>query len=95
MTPEHPCEKKWRAKNKEHKRSYLKAWRTPEKVKAHHATAKVQLGSKCEFCGSTKDLEGHHPDYSLPEIVITCCKSCHTWLDNSGIGKRGIHDHEC
>ena len=87
MTPEHPCEKNWRLRNKEHKRTYLKNWRTYQKNKAHRIVdRKSALNSQCEFCGSTNDLEGHHPDYQYPEIFVTCCKSCHTWLDDTGIG---------
>lgn len=85
MSPEYPCEKKWRIKNKKHKREYLKAWRNPIKVKAHHIVAKLKLASECEFCSSTKNLEGAHLDYALPEIIVTCCKICHAWIDNNVI----------
>lgn len=34
---------------------------------------------KCEKCGSTKNLDAHHPygDYETFTNVITLCRSCH------------------
>lgn len=44
----------------------------------------IPLGSECELCPEddvkTEDLERHHPDYSYPEIFVTCCSQCHKWL---------------
>lgn len=34
----------------------------------------------CSICGTTKDVEGHHPDYSKPLNVIWVCPSCHSSL---------------
>lgn len=35
---------------------------------------------KCEFCGSRKELQMHHPDYSKPKEVVTLCRLCHLFL---------------
>ena len=49
----------------------------PEKDKAHHnASRDIPLKPKCERCGSTENLERHHPNYSKPNIVITVCALC-------------------
>lgn len=32
---------------------------------------------KCTRCDSTKNIDGHHPDYSKPDCVIWLCRKCH------------------
>jgi hypothetical protein len=36
----------------------------------------------CYFCGSTTELEMHHPDYSQPLRVYWLCRLCHRKVDN-------------
>ncbi|MBA7647020.1 hypothetical protein ES703_54789 [subsurface metagenome] len=50
----------------------------PEKVRARQmARRHIPLGSKCEKCGSTKNLmRHHHRGYENPLDVITLCKPC-------------------
>jgi len=57
--------------------NYLKR-REQHKIvsKAIQLSKHIPLGSKCEECGSTKQLEHHHEDYSKPLEVRTLCKSC-------------------
>lgn len=31
----------------------------------------------CATCGTTKNVEAHHPDYSKPREVIWKCRRCH------------------
>ena len=55
-----------------HKRStvaYSQTRKLPKQLK--------RLMPFCEICGSTRNLENHHPDYSKPEVLLTLCKSCH------------------
>jgi hypothetical protein len=42
----------------------LQAWR------------KVPLDDKCD-CGTTENLQRHHPDYDKPLEVLTKCTECH------------------
>jgi hypothetical protein len=50
----------------------------PEKKAAHRAARNIPLDKQCFHCGSTENLQKHHPDYSKPKYIITVCKSCHT-----------------
>jgi hypothetical protein len=60
---------------------------TLEQQRAWHYIEKHPelVGKECEFCGELEELKGHHPDYSYPEIVVTCCHSCHMYIEK-GIG---------
>ena len=55
----------------------------PEKAKAHWTlTNGLRYGTIvkpeiCPRCGTKKQIEGHHPDYSEPAVVEFLCKSCH------------------
>jgi len=40
----------------------------------------IPLASKCETCGSERELERHHPDYNQPLVIQTLCTSCHRRL---------------
>lgn len=44
-----------------------KALRTGEIVKA----------DSCAWCGSDHRIEGHHPDYNRPTMVVWLCQRCH------------------
>lgn len=57
--------------------------RTCEKIRAHNyvQTHPELLGKQCEFCSQTEKLTAHHPDYEYPEIIVTCCRRCHVWMD--------------
>ncbi|GAH71201.1 unnamed protein product, partial [marine sediment metagenome] len=78
--------REWRARNHDKvnaiRRRYRKKnpqirakWRknNPEKVRARARTKYLQLDDKCVECGSTENLEHHHPDYSKPDLTITLC----------------------
>lgn len=42
----------------------------------------------CYFCGATRDIEMHHPDYSQPLRVYWLCRRCHRKVD--GMTKLGV-----
>jgi hypothetical protein len=35
------------------------------------------IGSNCESCGASENLERHHPDYTKPLEIKTLCFDCH------------------
>ena len=54
----------------------------PERRKAHNAVSNAIRDGRlsknpCAFCGSERDLEAHHHDYSLPLDVTWLCTACH------------------
>jgi hypothetical protein len=38
------------------------------------------LQSVCAFCGVTEHLEHGHIDYDYPELYLTVCHRCNTWM---------------
>jgi len=73
-------QRKYKREHPEKQREY--ASRYPEKVKAHSIAnnLKIPLEPECFLCGSTENLEKHHPNYSKPKLVQTVCKQCHTLI---------------
>lgn len=55
----------------------------PHKKKAHGIAAlavkngQIEMKTKCESCGESGKLQKHHPDYSLPKLVVWLCTKCH------------------
>jgi len=70
--------------NREKVRRYKQKY--PERRKAHSLMSnnpeKYPLGSECEFCGRTENLEHGHLDYDYPEIYLTVCHQCNMWMGN-------------
>ena len=48
-----------------------------EQIKAEKFGRMIPLASNCQQCGSSTNLERHHPDYSKPLEITTLCKRCH------------------
>lgn len=51
-----------------------------EQAPKRKARAVAQLKGKasaCAKCGSTRNLEAHHPDHSKPSRIVTLCAKCH------------------
>ena len=65
----------WRKKHPEFMRNYRK--KVPLMTAAHNKAIRNIDAKKCEVCGSTENLERHHPDYSKPLEVQVLCKRCH------------------
>ena len=65
------------------------ATRNPEKVAASRAVSEaVRSGRlirshKCAVCGSTKNVEAHHENYSEPLKIIELCKIHHWEADRN------------
>jgi hypothetical protein len=59
----------------------------PDRKLAHMRVGRAVRGGKlqkptlCEGCGLPKRLEGHHPDYAKPLVVVWLCKPCHAIAD--------------
>lgn len=56
--------------------------RNPEKRRAHHAVdQEIKMGrmkrGQCSVCGSDRNIDAHHADYSKPLDVTWLCRSCH------------------
>lgn len=56
--------------------------KNPEKRSAHIALGNAVRDGRvvkqpCEICRTTKNVEGHHHDYSKPLDVHWLCKECH------------------
>ena len=69
----------WRHKNPEKVRQITRKYieTNPVKRKVWNKVQHIPLGKKCEECGSTIDLQHHHPDYSKPFLMVTLCRRCH------------------
>jgi hypothetical protein len=56
-----------------------------ENIKQRRAVDNVhnhfrEIKGSCSKCGSTENLERHHPDYSKPLEFIVLCRKCHRTL---------------
>jgi len=40
----------------------------------------IKLGASCEICGSTDEIQFHHPNYDKPLEVMNLCYKCHRKL---------------
>jgi len=77
-------QRRWREKNRSLMTERKNVWDEahPEIAAARHAARDaVRTGylirQPCVVCGSTEQIEGHHPDYSKPLEVVWLCAPCH------------------
>ena len=54
----------------------------PEKYQAQQEVLKalrkgILIKQPCSICGSTLNIEAHHPDYNKPLNVVWLCRDCH------------------
>lgn len=69
---------KYKIAHRKHQANYR--LKNPLKMKAHQLIVpkrKELLSKNCSTCGSTKNLQLHHPDYTKPLKTITLCVYCH------------------
>lgn len=70
-----------KAAQKRSKINYIK--NHPEKIRAHWMlraavkSGKIIKPEQCSECEETKDIHGHHDDYSKPLVVRWLCRKCH------------------
>ncbi len=70
----------------------------PEKYRARMAAGNALRDGRirkepCYFCGSTTNVEMHHPDYSKPLRVYWLCRICHRKVDSmEKLGVEVPHD---
>ena len=75
----------WKGGVSDYEHTKIQRQRFPEKVKARDAVQKaLKKGvlvkpTRCEVCGETKPLHGHHESYELSMrlVVVWCCRECH------------------
>lgn len=77
-------QRRYRERNDESIKARVAAWRKlfPEKYAARNAVANALRDGKltktnCVLCGSDRQVQGHHPDYSKPLEVVWLCCDCH------------------
>ena len=90
---------KWRINNQEKYNEYHKIYSRIKKPKDITQRRKIRSRSRrhipilsgCEFCASKKSLERHHPSYDegMENVFVTCCKSCHYYLNRGTIEIEG------
>ena len=38
---------------------------------------KIDRPGQCQHCAKPGKTDGHHPDYSKPDLIVFLCRSCH------------------
>lgn len=73
---------KWYAENIKKMTKYTKQyyWSHLKEMRAREIAKRSPLKKFCEKCGTSDNLERHHPDYEKPMEYLTLCKSCHKRL---------------
>jgi hypothetical protein len=81
--------REWRKQNNVHHSEANQEWVNahPEIKKAQYLAndiLKIPLAKFCEVCPEDDvrlAVHRHHPDYDYPQITVSCCKSCHYYLN--------------
>jgi hypothetical protein len=58
--------------------------KSPEAIKAHSLARCIPLAEFCETCPPDdvrKATQKHHPSYEFPRIFVSCCASCHMYIE--------------
>lgn len=83
----------WYKKHRKQIQKYLRKYQrehyrgeyyNPKVRHARYLAQKLEIGTSCELCPDNDkrrmNLERHHPDYDYPEIFVTVCSECHSWI---------------
>ena len=93
--------KQCRAKKQRDKRADGQSPEQREKNYAHFVAGRLRRSghydvSACAACGTSENIQLHHPDYSMPFVVIAVCRRCHFDIHFGSLGQSGlrvqIHD---
>ena len=52
-------------------------------------SGQIKPDDKCALCGSTVNMEPHHIDYDLPDLIVWLCRKCHRKED--GWRRKKLH----
>lgn len=89
-------ERQWRLDHPEYAKNYNQAhpnrnknrngvrYRTKEQANAQSHAEKIPLSKFCELCPEDDvrpATQRHHPDYKYLTIFVSCCASCHAYVD--------------
>ena len=77
--------KLWRKRNRQHSNNYMNEMKKRDKEKTYARYAvyrdkKIRpelYTEECCICGTNRNIEFHHPLYSLPYLVYPLCKVHH------------------
>jgi hypothetical protein len=57
-------------------------------------SGRVLKPTACSKCRKTTlDVDGHHPDYTKPEVVVWLCRSCHHSLHLTPLSEQKVSCH--
>ena len=58
--------------------------RRPEQWRAQLQAERIIITKFCELCPEDDQQEAtqrHHPNYNYPTIFVSCCASCHNYVE--------------
>jgi hypothetical protein len=59
-------------------------------IASQYARKGILVRTDCVSCGSSVDLELHHPDYDRPLQVISLCRTCHVSCHKGELTVEGL-----
>jgi transposase-like protein len=63
--------------SREYRDRYPIKYRARMAVRNAIRNGSIVKGEQCQSCGSSKNIQAHHSDYSKPLAVEWLCRSCH------------------
>ena len=78
------CKECTREDVRQHRKDNIDAVREYDRRRGFRGTrgevynmTRKRASGKCELCGSTDNLEKHHPNYDNPKEIVVLCRKCH------------------